>query len=154
MPELTVVCYIIKDDKVLFIVKNSGLNKDKWLGIGGHMQEGESPYETVLREITEETGLKASSIKELKQRGFLTFVNTKSSDEHIHVFTAHYSGYTASVPVSCNEGRLRWIKQKDILNLPLWEGDKEMFRLLFETEDFFSLKLSYDGDKLKDIVHY
>ncbi|MBO4636044.1 MAG: NUDIX domain-containing protein [Clostridiales bacterium] len=154
MTELTVICYIVKGDDVLFIVKNSGLNKDKWLGIGGHMEEGESPYESISREIFEETGIGSGSLADLKQRGFMTFVNTVYPDEHIHVFTAEYKGDISSMPLSCNEGDLRWVDKKDIYDLPIWEGDKEMFRCLFSGDGFFSLKVSYDKDDLIGIERY
>ena len=154
MPELTVICYIERADDVLFIVKNSGLNKDKWLGIGGHMEEHESPYESVIREIREETGIRKDLLSSLRQRGFLTFVNTMYPDEHIHVFTARFEGDPSSLPASCSEGRLQWVKKSDVFSLPVWEGDKEMFRCLFEKEGFFSLKVSYDGDDLIGIESY
>lgn len=54
------VCYIEKDDEVLMLYRNkkkNDINKGKWLGVGGHIEEGESPYECVVREIKEETGL-------------------------------------------------------------------------------------------------
>ena len=48
--------------------------------------------------------------------------------------------------IPCNEGTLEWVKKEDVLSLNLWEGDKIFFRLLEESEEFFSLKLIYDGN--------
>ena len=50
---LTTLCYIEKDDKYLMlhrVSKKNDVNKDKWIGIGGHFEEGESPEECLLRE--------------------------------------------------------------------------------------------------------
>ena len=57
---LTTLCYIEKDDRYLMlhrIYKKKDMNKDKWIGVGGHVEEGESPEECLLREVREESGL-------------------------------------------------------------------------------------------------
>ena len=59
------------------------------------------------------------------------------------LFTA--DGFTGE-QIACDEGELRWVDKKEIDRLNLWEGDKIFFRLLEESEEFFSLKLIYDGN--------
>ena len=46
MTKLSTLCYIEKDDKYLMLhrtVKENDVNKDKWIGVGGHFEYGESP---------------------------------------------------------------------------------------------------------------
>ena len=60
MTKLSTLCYIEKDDKYLMLhrtVKENDVNKDKWIGVGGHFEYGESPEECLLREVKEETGM-------------------------------------------------------------------------------------------------
>ena len=55
--KLTTLCYIEKDDSYLMlhrVSKKNDENKDKWIGIGGHFEEGESPEDCLLREAKEE----------------------------------------------------------------------------------------------------
>ena len=57
---LTTLCYIEKDDCYLMlhrVKKEQDINKDKWIGIGGHFEGKESPEECLLREVKEETGM-------------------------------------------------------------------------------------------------
>ena len=51
--KLTTLCYIEKGDSYLMlhrVSKKHDVNKDKWIGIGGHFEENESPEECLLRE--------------------------------------------------------------------------------------------------------
>ncbi|SCW69690.1 8-oxo-dGTP diphosphatase [Ruminococcaceae bacterium YRB3002] len=152
MPELTTLCYISEDDKVLFIHKGEkdDPNCGKFLGVGGHFEQGESPEECVLREISEETGIVPEELDGFRYRGIVTFVSDRYGVEYMHVFTACYAGTRNVVPGSCSEGELMWIPLQDIYGLPMWEGDKVMFDCLYKeaVNGFFSLKLEYEGDKL------
>lgn len=138
---LSTLCYIEKDEKYLMlhrIVKKNDVNKDKWIGVGGHFEDGESPEECVIREVKEETGYTLTSYR---YRGLVTFVFADVETEYMSLFTA--DGFEGE-QIECNEGVLEWVPKKDIFHLNLWEGDKIFFRLLDENEPFFSLKLVYN----------
>ena len=142
MTGLSTLCYIEKDHKYLMlhrVVKKNDVNKDKWIGVGGHFEEDESPEECLLREVWEETGYR---LTDYRFRGIVTFVSGDGVTEYMHLFTA--TGFEGT-PVPCNEGVLEWVDKDDVWNLNLWEGDKIFFRLLDERDSFFSLKLVYDG---------
>lgn len=144
--KFSTLCYIEQDDQYLMLhrtVKKHDVNKDKWIGVGGHFEYGESPEDCLLREVREETGLKLTSFQ---FRGILTFLCDDWPMEYISLFTA--DGFEGDM-ISCNEGILEWVDKKEIMNLNLWEGDKIFFHLLAEKEPFFSLKLVYEGDRLK-----
>lgn len=119
--------------------KENDINKDKWIGVGGHFEAGESPEECVLREVKEETGYTLTSYR---FRGLITFVCGEEY-EYMCLYTA--DGFSGT-PVECDEGTLEWVDMDRIEELNLWEGDKIFFRLLRENRPFFSLKLSYGDD--------
>lgn len=153
---LTTLCYIEKDDKYLMlhrVKKENDLNKDKWIGVGGKFEVGESPEECLLREVKEETGLTLTSYR---FRGIITFVSDEWGVEYMHLFTADaYEGeLSEGTMANCKEGELVWVPKSQIEDLKLWEGDKIFLRLLQEREDFFSLKLRYEGDTLVESVLY
>ena len=142
----TTLTYIEKDGKYLMIHKNkkeNDENRDKWLGIGGKIEDKESPFDCARREIREETGLEANI---LSYRGIITFVSDKYGTEYMHLFTCHdFSG----TPVSeCDEGELAWIDKVALRSLPMWEGDAIFLDLLDIERRFFSLKLVYEGERL------
>ncbi|MGI6577885.1 MAG: NUDIX hydrolase [Eubacteriales bacterium] len=145
----TTLCYIEQDGKYLMLhrtKKENDLNKCKWIGIGGRFKDGESPEDCVVREVREETGLVLTSYR---YRGIVTFASDRHPTEYMHLFTS--DSYKGKL-IDCDEGELKWIPKEDILNLPIWEGDKIFLRLLREDAPFFSLKLVYNGDHLKSAV--
>ena len=54
--------------------------------------------------------------------------------------------------VACREGVLEWVPKERVEQLPIWEGDKIFFKLLNEEHPWFSLKLVYEGDVLRQAV--
>ena len=141
----TTLCYLEKDDCYLMlhrIYKKQDINKDKWIGVGGKFEYGEAPEECLLREVKEETGL---TLLQYQLRGILTFVSDMQEPEYIFLYTSNQFEGTLK---ECEEGGLTWVPKEKIEELNLWEGDKEMFRLLEEREQLFSLKLEYKGDSL------
>ena len=142
----TTLCYIERDGAYLMIhriKKQNDMNKDKWIGVGGKFEDGETPFDCARREIKEETGLE---VKELQYRGIVTFVSDLYGTEYMHLFTA--SEFSGEIDYNCDEGKLEWVKKKDVSSLRIWEGDKIFFDLLEKERRFFSLKLCYEGDKL------
>ena len=144
----TTLCYIRRGKDVLMlhrIKKKNDANHDKWIGVGGHLEFGESPEECIVRETLEETGL---TLTDYAYRGLVTFVSTSDHwCEYMHLFTAE--GFTGTLR-ECDEGALEWIAWDRMLQLPMWEGDQLFLRLLETPCPFFSLKLTYDGDTLTD----
>ena len=143
--KLTTLCYIEKNEKYLMlhrVLKKNDINKDKWIGVGGHFEKGESPEDCLLREVKEETGLILTAYQ---FRGIITFV---FSSQGKGTDTEYMCLYTADE----YEGNFEWVNKKDIFSLNLWEGDKLFFRLLEEGRPFFSLKLVYQDDELREAV--
>ena len=135
----TTLCYLERDGCYLMlhrIKKENDLNRDKWIGIGGKFEEGESPENCLLREVREETGLTLGS---WRYCGIVTFVSDEWGTEYMHLF--HSEDFHGSLR-ECDEGSLEWIEKSALASLPdLWEGDRIFLRMMENNEPFFSLKL-------------
>ena len=141
----TTLCYLEKDGCYLMlhrVKKKNDINHDKWIGIGGGIEEGETPLDCIIREVREETGYE---LRSPEYRGILYFYPDTGEDEVIHLFTSKdFSGNQ----IVCDEGDLVWVKKEEIRDLTIWEGDKLFLDLLDKSTSVFSLSLFYVGDRL------
>lgn len=145
--KLTTLCYIEQNDCYLMlhrIKKQQDENRDKWIGVGGKFEAGESPDECLLREVREETGLRLTAYH---FRGVITFVSDEWGTEYMFLYTA--DGFEGTL-TDCDEGELVWVPRTEIENLRLWEGDRVFLRLLLTEEKPFFLKLRYEGEHLAE----
>jgi 8-oxo-dGTP diphosphatase len=144
---LATLCYVRNKEKTLFIhriKKEQDFHLGKWNGLGGKMEQGETPEECVIREVKEESGL---LIKNPRMRGFITFPMFDGiQDWNVFVFTAEeFQGELCE----SEEGILKWIPNSDILNLNLWEGDR-IFLPWLGRKEFFSARFVYENGRLKN----
>ncbi|MBQ9806975.1 MAG: 8-oxo-dGTP diphosphatase [Clostridia bacterium] len=143
--KMTSLCYLERDGRYLMLHRTKKLNDenhDKWIGVGGKFEDGESPEDCMRREVLEETGL---SVKAFRYRGIVTFVSGEYPCEYMHLFTV--TDWEGEQKV-CDEGDLEWIDKSTLYGLSMWEGDRIFLKLLDSDAPFFSLKLCYEGEKL------
>jgi 8-oxo-dGTP diphosphatase len=145
--KLATLCYVIdrKNGTTLMIhriKKENDVHEGKWNGLGGKIEQGESPEECVIREVKEESGLE---IKSPKLHGFITFPLFDGKDDwYVFVFTAEK--FTGML-IDSNEGKLKWIPNEKLYELNLWDGDS-MFMDWLNNDKFFSAKFIYNNGKL------
>ena len=142
----TTLCYLEQDGKYLMLhrtKKQNDINHDKWIGVGGKFEAGETPEQCMLREVWEETGF---TVTNWKYRGIVVFYLDEQYGEEMHLFTCmEWSGKQKV----CDEGDLAWIDKRKLAELPMWEGDAIFLKLVNNiNEPFFNLTLNYHGEKL------
>jgi 8-oxo-dGTP diphosphatase len=141
---LATLCYIKRGGQTLMLHRNkkpNDIHKGKWNGLGGKFEAGESPEMCIRREVREEAGL---VIRNPRLHGLLVFVNFKGNDWYVFVFSAtNFDGELIDSP----EGRLEWIDDDKLLDLPLWPSDA-IFLPWLKKDKFFSARFLYDGDTM------
>ena len=117
----TTLVYVINGNKVLLKKATRGISVGKWNGLGGKIEEGETPETSARREAFEESGL---TVERLYYHGMMSHYLDGGKEKptvKVHLFsTRHFSGKIKE----SSEGELRWF---DVDKLPLgemWEDDK------------------------------
>ena len=144
----TVLIYLKQGHNVLLLHRNkkkNDLNHDKWIGIGGHIEKGESKEQAIKREVLEETGLK---LLNASYRGEILFINN-DYQEIMYLFTS--SDFEGEL-IDCDEGELHWIDLEQVSKLNIWEGDRLFLDTLLNTEKTIKMSLRYNDDKLVDVI--
>ncbi len=163
----TTLCYIENNGKWLMLYRDrkpGDMNKGKWLGIGGKIEDGETADSCVAREVLEETGL---ILKSFRFMGIVKFRADSYEDEDMYLYTSsdfvpadetaakHFDETGEYEPPECDEGRLEWIARDELLELPMWEGDKAFIEEILAGAEKISMTLSYEGENctvIKDPV--
>ena len=148
--KLGVLCYIENSDKEILMLHRVKKEKDqhegKWVAPGGKVEYNESPLDAVKREVKEETGLDISNVL---LRGIITFPENNISPfgDLWYVFVYYTKNFDGDI-IDSDEGKLEWIPRKDLLSLPMWEGDKIFTPYVFDFQRTFDIILSYENTDL------
>ena len=124
----TSLCYIEQEGCYLLlhrVKKVNDVNKDKWVGIGGRLEENESPEECVLREVWEETGL---HLTRWRYCGIVTFVSDLWEGEYMHLF--HADGFDGTLREDCDEGVLEWVPFVQFDRLPQMKNGVKVVEII------------------------
>ena len=149
MYQLTTLCYIIRDGKVLLLYRNkkeNDLNEGKWVGVGGKFLEGETPDDCLLREVMEETGLR---LTKFRLHGVVTFVSDCWENEYMFLYSGQ--DFEGELKTDCPEGTLAWVPFHDVLSLPMWDGDPYFLKPLLAGQEHINLKVVYQGNTLVEV---
>jgi len=144
----TVLCYIERDNQYLMLYRNkkqNDLNEGKYIGIGGHIEQGETKEEALLREVKEETNL---DLIQYQYCGEVIFKNLNGLEEYQEKMYVYQSREFKNTLKECDEGGLQWIDKNKILSLTLWEGDPYFLKKILNNELGFSIELIYENKKL------
>lgn len=141
----TVTCYLRRGNKVLLMYRNKkevDINKNKWIGVGGHIEEGETCQDAVVREVKEETSY---DLINYEKKAIIIF-NFGNEIEIMHLFVSNK--FKGKITPFCDEGELAWIDINNMPNLPMWEGDRIFLPLVLNNAPFFEMILYYKDDEL------
>lgn len=145
----TTLVYVQRDDAYLMLYRNkkkNDINEGKYVGVGGHLEPGESPVACMKREVFEETALQ---VEQYKYFGKVYFLNSKYPAEVMYLYRVDaFKGEIGP----CNEGVLEWVQKDRLSEIPMWPGDYYFLPLLEGDKGTFDMIIGYDGDRLLDVI--
>lgn len=121
-----------------------------WKGIafsGGHAEDGESIYDSAVREIREETGL---TVQNLKACGLVYWFHNKTGDRYfVHCYrTGDFSG---ELFAETGEGRVFWADPAALLNMALAPNFEKYLKLFLE-DRYTEAYCSWNDESPKELL--
>ena len=142
-PILATMVYCIKDGDVLLMLRNKEPNLGLWVGPGGKLEPGESPYDCAKRELYEETGLE---VNDLYFRGLITEISPRPDWQWL-MFLYVATEFSGTIVEDKREGRLSWCALSEVMQLPIPEADSVFFQKVININmPFYQAKFVYDSD--------
>ena len=149
-PILATLGYVLSPDKTktLLVHRNKRFDDQhlgKYNGLGGKMKSGEDIYQCICREIKEEAGI---SCDDVRLRGTINWTGFGPNGEDWFGFIYRIDRFSGTVYRRNSEGELLWHPVSEILDLPMWEGDKFFLPLVFDDDPrIFHGYMPYSGNK-------
>lgn len=121
--------YIVRDGKVLLTFNT---NVNKFIPLGGHIEENELPCGSVIREAKEESGfdIQLVNAREIKNRDLtqpLAIGLDRIKPDHHHINISYIGKITGGEQLKeSDEGtELKWFSPEELKNLETMENIKE-----------------------------
>ncbi len=135
-PILATLGYVLSKDRrhVLLIHRNArpdDTHLGKYNGLGGKLERDEDIITGMKRELREEAGIEAQS---MRQKGTISWPGFGKDGEDWFGFIFVIDEFTGEVSHSNNEGTLQWVPLDQVAELPLWEGDRLFLPLVFDND--------------------
>jgi 8-oxo-dGTP diphosphatase len=145
-------CLVKRGNEILLLNREKPYWMGCWNGIGGKLEQGEEPRESVMREIFEETGI---SDYRLAFKGLVTWTVDGSYDGGMYIYLAEVSDdYRYETPLKTDEGILDWKDIGWILspdNLGIAENIPRCLEKVLFDSHCYDHHCTYEGGKL--ILH-
>lgn len=148
------LCFIIKEDKILLGRKKRGFGNCKWDGFGGKIEAGETVEDAAIREIGEESKIRAekSDLEKVAEIDFI-FCNDPSLDNHTFVYILKtWKGE----PLETEEMQPKWFQIDELPFDEMWSCDAQWIPLVLSGRKIrasvrFKDKDDYDNIKISDL---
>lgn len=103
----------------------------KYNGLGGKLEADEDLAAGMRREIREEASIECLS---MHLRGTISWPGFGKHGEDWFAAIFLIEAFSGQPPASNAEGRLEWVARAGLLDLPLWEGDRQFLPLVFDDD--------------------
>jgi|GEM_PF-174114 len=102
------ICFIRQGDRILLINRENPSWMGCWNGVGGRLEKGETPRQSMVREIGEETGIPESALR-LEFKGIITWSTDNVDYGGMYTYVAELDDdYRLATPIGTEEGILDW----------------------------------------------
>ena len=126
---VTTLCLLKRDNEILLAMKKRGFGEGRYNGVGGKIEEGETPEQAMIRETEEEISVTPIKYEKVGFIEFDEFYKGKKERVAFHLYiVTEWNGE----PTESDEMAPKWF---DIQNIPydsMFPDDKHWLPLILE----------------------
>lgn len=142
------ICILRAQDQFLFLERLKAPNRGKLVPIGGKVDPYESPSDTAIREIFEESG---RVVTEVKLQGVLVETSPIDYNWTSFVFLSEVPYFE---PPYCNEGKLLWLSVADLAHISTPPTTLPIFEAIIQQQNFI-FEAKYDSElRLLSLINH
>lgn len=145
------ICFIRRENQILLLNRQKSSWMGAWNGVGGKIEQGESPVESVRREVLEETGLSILP-DQFEYKGLVTWLVDDYHLGGMHLYKAWLEpSVSYETPLKTSEGILDWKEISWILhpeNMGVAANIPDFLPYLLEEEGCFIHHCIFKGHQL------
>ncbi len=128
--------YVLSPDRTNVLLVHRNAREDdqhlgKYNGLGGKMENDEDVVECMRREIREEANLECT---DMQLRGTISWPGFGPNGEDWLGFVFLITAFEGTAPETNDEGTLEWIPVDAIMDMPMWEGDRQFLPMVFDAD--------------------
>jgi 8-oxo-dGTP diphosphatase len=125
--------YVRRGDEVLLVhrQRDGDDHRGKYNGLGGKLEPGEDAVACLRRELFEEAGILATS---LRLRGTIAWPGFGSDGSDWFGLVFVVEEFEGVVPERNDDGPLAWVPIAELDSLPMWEGDRHFLPMVFDDD--------------------
>ena len=125
----TTLCLLKKDGQILLALKKRGFGTGKYNGVGGKIENGETPEEAMIRECEEEIGVRPIDYEKVGYLSFDEYYKGKKENVAFHLYIV--SSWNGKL-VESDEMKPEWFNIKQIPYDMMFPDDKHWLPLILE----------------------
>lgn len=135
------LCLLKKENEILLAMKKRGYGEGKYNGVGGKLEDGETPEEAMLRETQEEISVKLTSYEKV---GFIEFDEYYKGEKTKAIMHLYMAYEWEGTPSETEEMKPKWFSINAIPYSMMFPADKYWLPLILEGK---KIKVYFDFDE-------
>lgn len=140
--------FLTRQDKVLLAMKKRGFGAGRWNGVGGEVEENETPNDAAIRECREEINVTPTRFHQVAT---ITFNEVHDDKRKIMNVSVYICTAWEGIPSETEEMRPEWFKKTDIPYKECWSDDKYWLPLILDNK---IIKATFIMDNNDEVASY
>lgn len=149
MQEISVtLLYMVKDNQILLAMKKRGFGADRFNGVGGKIEPGESIEQALIRETKEEIDVIPTKFHQVAEITFDEYFKGVPTNMHVHAF---FATEWIGEPTESEEMRPEWFSKDNLPYDNMWPSDKYWLHLVLKGK---LIRANIKSDKSDNLISH